>query len=74
VNKYLKSYAEEWYSLVNKSDLSFVDREIVDVLLLKHHIVGATCVGFANKRIGMDRNVFDVTIIDEAARSTPPEI
>lgn len=70
----LQKYMQIWFSLVDKDSISEVDREVVDVLLASHSIVGATCVGFANKKFGIDRAVFDLVIIDEAARATLPEL
>ncbi len=70
----LQKLMQDWYRLVNKESISAVDREVADVLLSSHQIVGATCVGFANKRLGIDRTEFDIVIIDEAARATLPEL
>ena len=70
----LAELCERWYQLINKESISDIDREVADVLLSSHQLVGATCVGFANKRLGIDRTEFDLVIIDEAARSTPPEL
>lgn len=70
----LYAYIKYWYSLIDQDNLKDIDRDIVNVLLNLHQIVGATCVGFANKRVGIDRTKFDLVIIDEAARSTPPEL
>ncbi|MCX8069468.1 MAG: AAA domain-containing protein, partial [Thermodesulfovibrionales bacterium] len=64
----------DWYGLIDKENISLIDREVADVLLSSHQIVGATCVGFANKKLGIDRAVFDLVIIDEAARATVPEL
>lgn len=38
----------------------------------KHQILGATCVGLANKSLGLDLIEFDIAIIDEAGRATAP--
>ncbi|HOV91203.1 MAG TPA: AAA domain-containing protein [Syntrophorhabdaceae bacterium] len=70
----LQKLMQDWYRLVDKENISLIDREVADVLLSSHQIVGATCVGFANKRLGIDRAEFDLAIIDEAARATPPEL
>lgn len=70
----LNQFINLWFSLVDKDDISEIDKEIADVLISSHQIVGATCVGFANKRFGLERNTFDLVIIDEAARATPPEL
>lgn len=70
----LGKFMKEWYQMVDKDTISEIDREVADVLLSSHQIVGATCVGFANKKLGIDRTVFDLVIIDEAARATLPEL
>ena len=36
--------------------------------------MGATCVGLASNKGGIDQLQFDIAIIDEAGRSTVPEI
>lgn len=73
-DKKLSQFAQYWFNIIDRQDISKVDREVADVLISSHQIVGATCVGFANKRIGLDRTTFDLVIIDEAARATPPEL
>lgn len=70
----LNQFATYWFNFIDRENISKVDREVADVLISSHQIVGATCVGFANKRIGIERTTFDLVIIDEAARATPPEL
>jgi len=48
--------------------------EFFITLLADHNLVGATCVGLATNKGGIDQLQFDVAIIDEAGRSTVPEI
>ncbi len=36
--------------------------------------MGATCVGLAKRRIGIDRLQFDLVIVDEAGRALPGEM
>lgn len=48
--------------------------EFFITLLADHNLVGATCVGLATNKGGIDQLRFDVAIIDEAGRSTVPEI
>ncbi|HDZ49355.1 hypothetical protein LCGC14_0369070 [marine sediment metagenome] len=43
-------------------------------LLADRDLVGATCVGMATNKGGIDQLQFDVAIIDEAGRATVPEI
>lgn len=51
-----------------------LDPEMAEMLLKGHNLIGATCVGLADTRLGIDRLTFDVAIIDEAARATVPEL
>lgn len=42
-------------SLIQKADFRDVDDEIKELLLSKHQILGATCVGLlVNKSLGLD--------------------
>lgn len=43
-------------------------------LLSGADIVGATCVGLASRRIGLDKLNFDLVIIDEAGKALPAEL
>ncbi|MNB92467.1 ATP-dependent RecD-like DNA helicase [compost metagenome] len=48
--------------------------DIGELIMKGHRIVGATCVGLAKKKIGLDRMVFDLVVIDEAGKALPAEI
>lgn len=37
-------------------------------------LIGATCVGMANPSIGLEREAFDLVIVDEAGKATPGEL
>lgn len=50
------------------------DDELTELLVGDHTLVGATCVGLASRRYGVDRLSFDICIIDEGGRSTVPEL
>ena len=73
-NKSLYDFALEWMNLIYKSDFRDLDNEIKELLVSKHQILGATCVGLANKSLGLDLIEFDIAIIDEAGRATAPEL
>ena len=45
-----------------------------ELILKSQPIIGATCVGLAQKRIGLDRIIYDLVIIDEAGKALPAEI
>lgn len=53
------------------SDLS---PDLAEMLVVRHQIVGATCVGLANRRLELTQAEFDLVIVDEAARATPGEL
>lgn len=50
------------------------DDELTELLVGDYGLVGATCVGLASRRYGMDRLAFDLCIVDEGGRSTVPEL
>lgn len=51
------------------------NRDVVGECLLKgYQIIGATCVGFANRNIGLSGIEFDLVIIDEAGKALPGEL
>ncbi|MDR3154586.1 MAG: AAA family ATPase [Deltaproteobacteria bacterium] len=47
--------------------------DIGELLLKGASIIGATCVGLSQKRIGLDRMAFDLVVIDEAGKALPAE-
>lgn len=73
-NPSFKEYCDDWWNLISKENLREVDNEIIEILINSHNIIGATCVGLANRSIGLDLIEFDIAIIDEAGRATPPEL
>ena len=73
-SKKMYDYAIKWMNLIYKSDFRDIDNEIKELLISKHQILGATCVGLANKSLGLDLIEFDIAIIDEAGRATAPEL
>ena len=66
--------AKEWLDIIYKEDFRDVDNEVKNLLISKHQILGATCVGLANKSLGLDLAEFDLVIVDEAGRATLPEL
>ncbi|WP_298444766.1 AAA domain-containing protein [uncultured Ferrimonas sp.] len=51
-----------------------LNQELTWLLLQNHNLVGATCVGLASRQQSIDQLRFDLVIIDEAGRSTVPEL
>lgn len=72
--KNMYDYANKWMKLIYKLKFKDIDNEIKELLISKHQILGATCVGLANKSLGLDLIEFDIAIIDEAGRATAPEL
>ncbi|NOL50366.1 DEAD/DEAH box helicase [Pelistega europaea] len=64
-----------WYAkLTQLSQNPKGQEELFITLLNNRNLVGATCVGLATNKGGIDQLQFDVAIIDEAGRATVPEI
>jgi hypothetical protein len=64
---------QDWLRNIRDEEQRF-DPELSELLVGEYKLVGATCVGLAGQRHGMHRLQFDVAIIDEAGRSTVPEL
>lgn len=62
-----------WKNIVNKSYGKY-NANVGELILKRHSIIGATCVGLAQKQIGLDRLEFDLVIIDEVGKALPAEI
>lgn len=64
-------YRERWLKLLadegNKVQIS-------EYLLNNFSVIGATCVGLAKKKLGLNRIDFDLVIIDEAGKALPGEL
>lgn len=60
---------KKWLDLISdKKDF------VGECLLRGYQIVGATCVGFASRNIGLTGMEFDLVIIDEAGKALPGEL
>ena len=57
----------EWFKKISQSE------EVGKILIQEVSVIGATCIGIANYIADFDLK-FDLVIIDEAGRATPPEI
>ncbi len=65
---------DKWKDIVFPDQQGSINSEVGELVLKENKIVGATCVGLAEKRIGLDRLTFDLVIVDEAGKSLPAEI
>lgn len=71
------AWVGNWIQRIYRQDASgapHFDEELSELLVQDFSLVGATCVGLASGRYGLDRLTFDLCIIDEAGRSTVPEL
>lgn len=48
--------------------------DLVELLLTRHQVVGATCLGLTRLQVNLKKQPFNLVIIDEAARATPGEL
>ena len=64
--------ATEWLDILYHS--LHKNADIGELLIHEHRIIGATCVGLAQKNIGLEEMTFDLVIIDEAGKALAPEI
>lgn len=64
---------EMWKDIVNKGSGKY-NSVVGELILKKHNIIGATCVGLAQKQIGLDRLEFELVIIDEVGKALPSEV
>jgi hypothetical protein len=71
------AWIRDWIESVYRTDQEGKlrpDDELTELLVGNYRLVGATCVGLASRRYGMDRLAFDLCIVDEGGRSTVPEL
>jgi len=69
------SLCHKWLCMIRQAGQSrAAHEEFFITLLADRNLVGATCVGLAANKGGIDQLQFDVAIIDEAGRATVPEI
>ncbi|MEK4129824.1 AAA domain-containing protein [Solibacillus sp. FSL W8-0474] len=63
----------EWYGLLENANAHDLDE--IRKLYVKHaNVIGTTCVASANKEFMDNYPTFDVVIIDEVSKATPPEL
>lgn len=63
----------KWKEIIS-SELGRFNSDVGELILKGHPLVGATCVGLAQKKVGLDRLDFDLVIIDEAGKALPAEL
>ena len=63
----------EWYSLLKEANEHDLD-EIRKLYVRHANVIGTTCVASARKEFMENYPVFDVVIIDEVSKATPPEL
>lgn len=63
----------EWHGLLEQANAYDLDE--IRKLYVKHaNVIGTTCVASANKGFMENYPTFDVVIIDEVSKATPPEL
>lgn len=65
---------QKWLEFVRPQGQNKMQPNIGELLIRDRPVVGATCVGLAKKRIGLERIKFDLVIVDEAGKALPGEI
>ena len=65
----LLELAQDWVSV-----LSARGRSLEELLARSRNLICGTCVGIGRRGIQLEKNAFDLVIIDEAARCTPSEL
>jgi len=70
----LSTYRRFWYSFIENKTFKEIDESLKEFFIKNHNLVGATCVGLANEKIGLEFSEFDLVIIDEAGRATLGEL
>lgn len=65
--------AHRWLQLI-KADRRGYNIQLSELILKSHQVIGATCVGLANRNLGIDAMEFDLVIIDEASKALPGEL
>lgn len=61
---------QRWMDILEIENESFVG----ECLMRTFQIVGATCVGLSNRKLGLQGMEFDLVIIDEAGKALPGEL
>lgn len=63
---------KRWADFVNPQNGTVSN--ISELIIRNRPLVGATCVGLAKKRVGLEQLKFDLVIVDEAGKALPGEI
>ncbi|MER1985823.1 MAG: AAA domain-containing protein [Solibacillus sp.] len=68
-----QSLQNEWHTMLEAATAHDLDE--IRKLYVKHaNVIGTTCVASANKEFMDNYPTFDVVIIDEVSKATPPEL
>ncbi|MDM5333686.1 AAA domain-containing protein [Ureibacillus composti] len=68
-----KTLQNEWQALLEQASEHDLD-EIRKLYVKNANVIGTTCVASANKEFMDNYPTFDVVIIDEVSKATPPEL
>lgn len=67
-------FFEGWLNEIYRAEDGRYSPVLCELIVRSHRLVGATCVGLAKRRIGLERAEFDLVIIDEAGKALPAEM
>ena len=69
----IQSLQQTWYKMLTEA--SSYDLDEIRKMYVKHaNVIGTTCVASARKEFAEDYPMFDLVIIDEVSKATPPEL
>jgi len=69
----IRSLQNQWHSMLQEA--SPYDLDEIRKLYIKHaNVIGTTCVASARKEFAEEYPQFDIVIIDEVSKATPPEL
>lgn len=73
-----RSASYQWAALLREMEAKVGSKKVSDeffsLMLSDKNLIGATCVGLAGRKAGVDHLYFDLAIVDEAGRATVPEL
>jgi len=73
-DKVKQDFLEQFIDYIKDKEFKELEDSIKEIFIKKDTIIGATCIGLSNKRLGLEYSEFDLVIIDEAGRATLGEL
>lgn len=69
-----EDFFKSWLNEIHCAGDGRYNPVLYELVVRSHRLVGATCVGLARRRIGLERAEFDLVIVDEAGKALPAEM